>query len=314
MAGAVPPAGASGIAPGERDLRVVELSARDGALAARFAAGAGMVGCSLRHRGTELLGILGGVAAYLERGEVFGIPLLHPWANRLGGWRYDVAGRTVELDPGSPLLHGEEHCLPIHGTVATRSDWHVARSAGDERAARLDAELDWAAHTELLPLFPFAHRVGLSVTLEPDSLRVETTVRATGDSPVPLSFGFHPYLAPPGAPRERWEVELPALTHLPLDERGLPTGAREPQRPERFALGDRAYDHLCAVADGGRRLTVELGDGYPYAQVFAPLEQPVICFEPMTAPVDALRTHDGLRCVAPGERATATFALRVEAL
>jgi hypothetical protein len=32
----------------------------------------------------------------------------------------------------------------------------------------------------------------------------------------------------------------------------------------------------------------------------------------MTAPVDALRTHEGLRLVAPGERATATFALRVD--
>jgi len=39
----------------------------------------------------------------------------------------------------------------------------------------------------------------------------------------------------------------------------------------------------------------------------------VICFEPMTAPVDALRTHDGLRTVAPGERATAAFAVRVGA-
>jgi hypothetical protein len=32
----------------------------------------------------------------------------------------------------------------------------------------------------------------------------------------------------------------------------------------------------------------------------------------MTAPTDALRTGDGLRLVAPGEAATATFALRVE--
>ena len=51
--------------------------------------------------------------------------------------------------------------------------------------------------------------------------------------------------------------------------------------------------------------------GFPYAQVFAPPDPKVICFEPMTAPVDALRTHDGLRFVAPGERSSATFAVRV---
>jgi aldose 1-epimerase len=138
--------------------------------------------------------------------------------------------------------------------------------------------------------------------------------------PVPLSFGFHPYLAPPGAPRTHWEVELPALTHLRLDDRGLPTGAREPRPAERSTLGDRTFDDLCAVdvlparftvSDGTRRLAVEFADGYPYAQVFAPSAQQVICFEPMTAPVDALRTHVGLRCVAPGERASATFAIRV---
>ena len=52
--------------------------------------------------------------------------------------------------------------------------------------------------------------------------------------------------------------------------------------------------------------------GYRYAQVFAPPDQPVICFEPMMAPVDALRSHHGLRGVPPGATASATFALRVD--
>jgi aldose 1-epimerase len=281
-----------------------------------------MVGCSLRHRGEELLGILGGVEAYLERGKVFGIPLLYPWANRLGGWSYEVAGRTVALDRGSPLLHGEEHCLPIHGAVAAGSDWQVTGTGSGTGAAWLEAELDWGAHPDLRAVFPFAHRVALHMGLEGETLRVETTVHATGDDPVPVSFGFHPFLAPPGAPREAWQVELPALTHLALDARGLPDGAREARAAERFALGDRTYDDLFAVAggaprfavsDGVRRIAVEFDAGFPYAQVFAPPDQAVICFEPMTAPVDALRTHDGLRCVAPGERASAAFALCVEA-
>jgi hypothetical protein len=32
----------------------------------------------------------------------------------------------------------------------------------------------------------------------------------------------------------------------------------------------------------------------------------------MTAPVDALRTHEGLQCVDPGASASAVFAVRVE--
>ena len=54
-----------------------------------------MVCSSLRHRGEELLAQNTGVSAYAEHGKTMGIPLLYPWANRLAGFDYSVAGRTV---------------------------------------------------------------------------------------------------------------------------------------------------------------------------------------------------------------------------
>jgi galactose mutarotase-like enzyme len=301
------------------ETQIVELVAPAGDLVARFAANAGMVGCSLRHRGEELLGLGEGLDAYLATGKVFGIPLLHPWANRLGGWEYTAGGRTVVLDRGSPLLHGDEHCLPIHGTVASVGEWTLTGRGDEDEGAWLAAELDLGAHRELLALFPFPHRIELAVRLADGSLRVTTTVRA-GEAPVPLTYGFHPYLSPPGVPREAWLVELPARAEMALDDHSLPTGERAPRDAERFTLGERTYDDLFAlpgaparfaVSGGGRRLQVEFGDGFPYAQVFAPPDDPVICFEPMTAPIDALRSGDGLRLVAPGETARATWALTV---
>jgi aldose 1-epimerase len=296
------------------DPRLVELVAPEGDLIASFATHAGMVGCSLRHRGEELLGLGGGLPAYLDHGAVFGIPLLYPWANRLGGWRYEACGRRVELDRGSPLLHGDEHCLPIHGALAAASSWRVV----DGGASWLDAELDFGAHPELLAVFPYPHLLELAIRLEDGALTVDTTVTAR-DSAVPLSFGFHPYLAPPG-PRDEWWVELPARTALELDAFGLPSGRATELPAEAFALGSRTYDDLFAVmpgtcfsvSAGGRRATVELTSSYRYAQIYAPPDQAVICFEPMTAPVDALRSHEGLRSVPPGESAGATFALRVD--
>jgi len=297
--------------------QTVTLAAPDGALEARFAPGAGMVGCSLRHHGAELLGLRAGVEAYLAQGKTFGIPLLHPWANRLGDWRYEVAGRTVEIDRGSPVVRADEHGLPIHGALPAGADWRVVQATREA----LWAELDWAADRARMAVFPFAHRLELRAAVDGGALMIETTVVATGEAPVPLSFGFHPYLAPPSAPREAWEVELPPLAHLALDERGLPTGARDPSPAERAPLGDRSFDDAFAldgpsarfaVSDGERRVEVRFEHGFPYAQVFAPPGQALICFEPMTAPADALRTHDGLRCVDPGERASAAFAVRVE--
>jgi galactose mutarotase-like enzyme len=45
--------------------------------------------------------------------------------------------------------------------------------------------------------------------------------------------------------------------------------------------------------------------------VFSPRGRAFICFEPMTAPTNALRSGAGLRHVAPGDAFTATFSIAV---
>lgn len=54
-----------------------------GTLEATFVPRLGMVAASLRHAGVELLDGRGGLRAYRDSGAVMGVPLLHPWANRL---------------------------------------------------------------------------------------------------------------------------------------------------------------------------------------------------------------------------------------
>jgi hypothetical protein len=113
-------------------------------------------------------------------------------------------------------------------------------------------------------------------------------------------------------------VDLPARDELVLGPDQLPTGTIVSRAAERGSLGARTFDHLyrphttpsCfALAGGGRRIAVEVGPGYPYAQVFAPPTEDVVCFEPMTAPVNALVSGHELRFAAPS--ATATFRVSV---
>jgi aldose 1-epimerase len=96
-------------------------------------------------------------------------------------------------------------------------------------------------------------------------------------------------------------------------------GARRPAT--RFPLAGRGFDDgydglasrsTFSVAGGGRTLAVELESGYPAAQVFSPSGRPFICFEPMTAPANALRTGSGLRRIAPGGAFSATFSIAVQ--
>jgi aldose 1-epimerase len=124
----------------------------------------------------------------------------------------------------------------------------------------------------------------------------------------------------PGVPRTDWRVTLPPRRHLVLDERGIPTGTGARRPAIRFELADRGfddgYDGLAArstfcVAGGDRAVAVELESGYPAAQVFSPPGARFICFEPMTAPTNALRSGSGLRFVQPGAAFSATFSIAV---
>jgi aldose 1-epimerase len=287
-----------------------------GDLEATFAPGAGMIGTSLRHRGDELLEQRDGLDAYVKSAKTFGIPLLHPWANRIDGPRYSVAGKDVELDLNSRLVHTEDNGLPIHGLASACPYWEVVGRDTDG----LHARLDYGAHEDLLAGFPFPHTLEIEISLDHDALHHTTRLTATTDQPVPVSFGYHPYLTLPGVAREDFLVTFPACRQMLLDDRGIPTGTDEVANIPPGPLGDRTYDDGFSelrepvefgLEGGGRRIGVRFDEGYPYAQVWAPPGEHFICYEPMTAPTNALVTHRGLSFARPDDAYEARFSVLV---
>ena len=288
---------------------------------ATFVPDAGMICSSLRHRGEELLAQNAGVGAYAERGKTMGIPLLYPWANRLAGFQYSLAGRTVQIphDPARIALDGNG--LPIHGVIGGRLGWELT-SAPAPGTQSLAAQLSWSeSEPELFEVFPFRHDLRYEARLADGRLEVEIAVHACGADAVPLAFGFHPYLVFARRPAR-------ALAHRAAGDEA--PGARlqsDSSRPRkelparRFELAETEFDDgfdgvaepaRFAVAAAGRRIELEFLQGYPCAQVFAPRTAQFICFEPMTAPANALCSGAGLRLLAPGERYRATFSVHVE--
>lgn len=305
----------------ETELAGVTLSDEGAPLQATFLPGAGMLCCSLRHRDEELLAQNAGVEVYARRGKTMGIPLLYPWANRLAGFDYTIAGHTVAVPHDTTRVALDGGGLPIHGVIGGRLAWELT-GAPSPGAQSLTARLSWSeSRPELFEVFPFRHDLHYQARLAEGRLEVEVTVQACGEDTVPVAFGFHPYLSLPGVPRGRWEVKLPPLRQLALDEHQIPTGPERAQASQAFELADHAFDdgfdsvtepaHF-AVAAGSRRIALDFLEGYPCAQVFAPPPSQFICFEPMTAPANALRSGIGLRLLAPGESHRATFAVSVE--
>jgi galactose mutarotase-like enzyme len=149
---------------------------------------------------------------------------------------------------------------------------------------------------------------------------LDTTLRPTGDDPVPVSFGYHPYLHLPEVPRRQWEVALGASERLVADERMIPTGERRPLEKRTFTLADDGWDDgltglstppVFTVSAGRLSLAVAFEEGYRYAQVYAPPAEDFICFEPMTASTNALVDGRDLVLVAPGGEYRAAFRIAV---
>ena len=296
-----------------------------GGLTARFVPEAGMIGVSLQDSGVEVLGQRRGLEAYVTQGKTMGLPILYPWANRLAGDRYRFHGEQVDLSGEIPGMHRDENGLPIHGTLAASGLWRVEQGASGKQSGRttLTATLEFGDHPDLLRAFPFPHRISLEFILSGRSLEVTTTVIPTGETPVPLAFGFHPYLTLPGVDRPEWTVETPPVIELDADREGIPTGVERDLPARSFQLEERSIDQgYRGLADGsrfslqggGRRITVELIAGFPAAQVYAPSTDDVVCFEPMKSPAAALSSGRNLATVGPGGQDVSRFSITVERL
>src|SRR5262245_61689523 len=136
----------------------------------------------------------------------------------------------------------------MHGVPWSLLTWELTEARQD----RLTARLDWT-RSDLLAVFPFRHRLELAAMLRPDSLTLETTLIASPDGPVPVSFGFHPYVGLPELPRAEWRVEFAAMRWLGLGRGGFPAGAGEPFARAEGPTGEAAPDAGFAVLGGGPR-------------------------------------------------------------
>jgi aldose 1-epimerase len=292
------------------------LALESGNLRAIFCPDAGMLGASLRYRGEELLRRIEDLDTARQKGSTAGIPLLYPWANRLAAPGYHAAGKDVVLDAKSPVLHFDDRGLPMHGVPWGKLHWEILETQVDSFRARLS----WNS-ADLLAVFPFPHHVEMAGSLTPGSLTLATTVAADAGSPVPISFGFHPYFGIPHLPREQWHLSLPAMRSLNVDPRGIPTGSDQPFAAFDAALGETSFDNgfalledqsSFALSGAGYRITVSFLEGYRYTQIFAPPGKDFIALEPMTAPTSALTSGSGLRVLQPGANSRAVFRVAVQ--
>lgn len=293
---------------------------------ASFVPKAGMVCNSMTHDGEEMLGQRYGLKGYLESGKTFGVPILAPWANRLGRMAYAVVHqgggvRRIDVHPDTPHLRFDAYGQPIHGLLRGSADWEVLDVRAETTEASITARLVFDQKRVDFAAFPFEHQINLKVTLRGTSLTFSTEIEATGQDEVPIAFGWHPYLSIPGAERKDWEVYLPFTRRCPLGPTLLPTGTREDVEPIIGELGERHLDDLFGdVSNGttayirgnGRKMSIRFDTGYDWAILYGPPYRDHICVEPMTAASDPFSGQDPMEVVPRGGTFRAAFTISVD--
>ena len=252
-----------------------------------------------------------GLAELVAKPRLLGNPLLSPWANRIEGMSYKVNGKEYMLNAALGNLRLDGNKNPIHGLVTFTKLWQVQKVSAHNDHALVRMSLDCTNQPDWLAQFPFPHRIELTYKLTPGVLEVITAVENLATEPMPLAIGFHPYFQLSDAPRDEWEVTIPAKDLLVLSPKLIPTGEKKPNpyvkgMKLKSVVLDDVFGGLEANATfkvKGKTQTIEVvyGKDYSIGVVYAPAGQSFICFEPMTAPTNAFNTPGSYKTIAPGK-------------
>jgi aldose 1-epimerase len=256
----------------------------------------------------------------IARPRLCGNPLLAPWANRIAGLSYLANGKKYHLNPDLRNLRLDGNNNPIHGLVTFAKTWRVLDTKATSANAMVKLELDCTRNPDWLAQFPFPHKIAIEYILSAGTLEVVTTVMNNASDPMPLAIGYHPYFQLSDAPRDEWEVTIPATKRLVLNQQLIPTGettAHDWTNGKKL-IGEKLDDGFTDLPNKatfrvkGKSQTIDVvyGAGYPIAVVYAPPGQSYICFEPMTAPTNAFNTPGAAKTIAPGTAWRESYFIR----
>ena len=167
----------------------------------------------------------GDVIADFRANRRSGIPFLAPWANRLDEEAFYANGKRYAFDMA---LGNVRAGVPIHGLLQRADQWRPIELKSDASAAWVTSRLEFSREAAWMKQWPFAHSIEITHLLRDGELEVRTKITNSGQEPMPIAIGFHPYFQLTDSPRDEWTIGVAARTQWLLAPNKLPTGYTEP--------------------------------------------------------------------------------------
>ena len=263
---------------------------------------------ALRWRGQDVLRPTLPNAAHA--GDTASFPLA-PYANRIALGQFSFEGRQVRL---ARNFADDKH--PLHGS-GWLAPWQC-EDASESRAVltRQFERSDW----------PWRFSCRQEIGVDADGALFVVSVRNDDETPMPLSFGYHPFFvrAPGAVLRARvhgvWRTDaelLPTHFDTATDLPGLAQGTPLDTAP----LVDQCHagwDGEATVSLPGMSVRMTASAEFGYLHLYIPEGQSFFCAEPVSAIPNAMNQPDpaavGLRVLAPGESASGWMRIAAQAL
>ncbi len=268
-------------------------------------------------------------AAGEKRPTRSGIPILFPFAGRIGGTTFRYANREYHLQPS------DEFGNAIHGFVVHRP-WRVVEQSTDSVTGEFQASRD---DPSILDHWPADFRLRVTYRVTAGALRADITIENPDQVPLPCGLGLHGYYRVPLGTKP---AAAQCLVRVPVGERWelanmLPTGRlTSTETSARLTAGmpfsetklDDVFERL-AGADGVcttavvdslncRTMTMRFGELFRQCVVFNPPHREAVCIEPYTTVPDAFALLErgiepNLLTIAPGAELKTWFEIRLSA-
>ena len=212
-----------------------------------------------------------------------GIPVLFPIAGKLHDDTLTLDGRSFPMKQ-----HGFARNLP----------WKVeAESAGDDASVTLVLRDDDSTRAQ----YPFSFAVSFTYRLRDGALRIEQRFENTGEVPMPIQPGVHPYFALPDE-RKREARMFTDATRAWDNKAGQPVTIRGGIDLVGEEVDLHLLDHRPREArlhrPGMRNVTLRFGDDQKVLVVWTLRGRDFVCVEPWSRAANALNEGKGI-VVAP---------------
>ena len=266
-------------------------------------------------RGAERVEIFRRWTGEWENPRALGSSPMVPWFNRIDGGGFHFDGAFFPIAPNDPL-----EPVPIHGD-GWLSPWEVVQKTPEQCVLSL--------RSSKIP--PFDYEATQVIALAGPVLRMRLSVRHLGAAPAPYALGQHPWFVRSSRVSLRAQATGAWLEQPPsFPERQTPVAI--PERWDfsaRRRLPDDFIDNAFAGWNGSARiewpdrgvaLEIEADPQARYYHVYSlDKDCPIFCFEPVTAPFNALGqpgepSAKGLRVLARGEETSLDVQYRVSEL